>query len=65
MIMKDSRAIRKATIRVVNPKVENLDVSINQLKYVGDTSPIDVNVDVDFKFNDKEQYTYEISDKKF
>ncbi|GIM33821.1 hypothetical protein [Paraclostridium bifermentans] len=64
MIMKDSRAIRKATIRVVNPKVENLDVSINQLKYVGDTSPIDVNVDVDFKFNDKEQYTYEISDKK-
>lgn len=64
MIMKDSRAIRKATIRVVNPKVENLDVSINQLKYVGDTSSIDVNVDVDFKFNDKDQYTYEISDKK-
>ncbi|WP_250673228.1 hypothetical protein LZ906_005885 [Paraclostridium ghonii] len=64
MIMKDNRAIRKATIRVVNPKVENIDVSINKLKYVGDSSPIDVNVDVDFKFKEKEKYTYDISNEK-
>lgn len=63
MITNDNRAIRKATIRVVNPKVENLDVSIKDLKYVGDSSPIDVNVDVDFKFNEKEKYTYDISNK--
>ena len=61
MITKDGRAIRKTTVRVVKPKVENLDVEINQLKYVGDSSPINVNVDVDFNFKEKEKCTYEIS----
>ncbi|MGL5754775.1 MAG: hypothetical protein ACRCYC_05575 [Paraclostridium sp.] len=63
MITKDGRAIRKATIRVVKPKVESLDVAIGDLKYVGDSSPIDVSVDVDFDFHDKEKYTYEVSNE--
>lgn len=63
MITKDGRAIRKATIRVVKPKVESLDVVINDLKYVGDSSTIDVNVAVDFDFHDKEKYTCEVSNE--
>ena len=63
MIMKNNRAIRKTTIRVVDPKVESLDVYVKPLKYVGDISDIDVKVAVDFKFNKQEEYTYEVSNK--
>lgn len=65
MVTKNGRAIKKATIRVVDPKVENLEVDINQddIRYVGDTTPINVSVDVDFDFHEKEKYTYEISNE--
>ena len=46
MTTKDGRIIRKTTIRVVDPKVEKLDVDIGELKYVGDSTSIDVNIDV-------------------
>lgn len=65
MVTKNGRAIKKATIRVVDPKVENLEVDINQddIRYVGDSTPINVIVNVDFDFHEKEKYTYEISNK--
>ena len=61
-ITKNDRSIKKATIRVVNPIVQSLNVNLSDtLKYVGDTSDIEVDVSVNFDFNDKEKYIYEIS----
>lgn len=62
MITKNNRAIKKLTIRVVDPKVESLNVNMsNPIKYVGDSSDIEVDVSVNFDFNEEQEYTYEIT----
>lgn len=61
-ITKNNRSIKKSTIRVVDPIVESLNVNLsNSLKYVGDTSDIEVDVSVNFDFNEEKEYTYEVS----
>nr|WP_312984100.1 hypothetical protein [Clostridioides sp.] len=48
-IMKNSRVLKKAMIRVVDPKVDSLDMQIEgNLNYVGDTAKIESVVDVDY-----------------
>lgn len=62
LITKNNRSIKKSTVRVVNPKVESLNVNLSEsLKYVGDVSNIEVDVSVNFDFNEEKEYTYEIS----
>lgn len=64
MVTKNNRSIKKATIRVVDPKVENLDVNIaNPIKYVGDSSDIEVDISVNFNFNEEHKYTSEITNE--
>ncbi|GAA0235264.1 Ig-like domain-containing protein [Metaclostridioides mangenotii] len=60
-IMKNSRVLKKATIRVVDPKVNSLDMQIDgKLNYVGDSAKIESVVDVDYdKF--KVAYTPEFT----
>lgn len=61
-ITKNNRSIKKSTIRVVDPIVESLNVNLsNSLKYVGDTADIEVDIGVNFDFNEEKEYTYEIS----
>lgn len=62
-VMKNSRVLQKATILVVDPTVESLDVSIDgNLKYVGDTAQLSGSVEVDYaEFNDSYDVTYESS----
>lgn len=64
-IMKNSRVLQKVTIRVVDPTVENLNLSIEgNLKYVGDEAEISSSVEVDYKeFNNSYDVTYESSNK--
>lgn len=65
-IMKNSRVLQKVTIRVVDPSIEDLNVSIEgNLKYVGDEAEISSSVEVDYKeFSDTYDVTYESSDEK-
>lgn len=60
-IMKNTRILKKADIKVVDPKVETLKVYIdNDLKYVGDKATISSVIEVDYdKFKEKEKVTYE------
>ncbi|WP_297132324.1 Ig-like domain-containing protein [Terrisporobacter sp.] len=62
-VMKNSRVLQKATILVVDPTVESLNVSIDgNLKYVGDTAQLSGSVEVDYaEFNDSYDVTYESS----
>lgn len=47
-IMNDNRVLRKATIMVVNPKINNLKINLDSnLKYYGDKSKIESIVDID------------------
>lgn len=64
-IMKNSRALRKVNIKVVDPKVQKLLVEPeNDLVYVGDKSKINTVIDVDYnRFKEKEKATYESSDE--
>lgn len=64
-VMKNSRVLQKVTIRVVDPTVENLNISIEgNLKYVGDEAEISSSVEVDYKeFNNSYDVTYESSNK--
>lgn len=65
-IMKNSRVLQKATIRVVDPSIEDLNVSVEgKLKYVGDEAEISSFVEVDYKeFNNSYKVTYESSNEK-
>lgn len=64
MITKNNRSIKKSTVRVVDPKVESLTVNMsNPIKYVGDSCDIEVNVSVNFDFNEEQKYTYEITNE--
>ncbi|MDR0879785.1 MAG: hypothetical protein LBN09_03670 [Clostridioides sp.] len=48
-VMKNSRVLKKATIRVVDPKVNSLEINVtDDLKYVGDKSKIESIVDLDY-----------------
>lgn len=60
-IMKNTRVLKKADIKVVDPKVKTLKVDIdNDLRYVGDKSTISSVIEVDYdKFKEKEKVTYE------
>ncbi|RDY24566.1 hypothetical protein CHF27_002685 [Romboutsia maritimum] len=64
-IMKNSRVLKKATIKVVDPKVENLNLNISDdLNYVGDTAKINSTVQVDYKkFEDSYKAVYESSNE--
>lgn len=64
-IMKNSRVLQKATIRVVDPSIEDLNVTVEgRLKYVGDEAEIDSSVEVDYKeFNNTYNVTYESSNE--
>ncbi|MGL4914556.1 MAG: hypothetical protein ACRC3Y_19225 [Romboutsia sp.] len=65
-IMKNSRAIRKVNVKVVNPKVEKLIAkSDNELDYVGDRAVINTVIEVDYDgFKEKEKATYESSNNE-
>lgn len=62
-IMKNSRILQKVTIRVVDPSIEDLNISVEgRLKYVGDEAEINSSVEVDYKeFNNTYDVTYESS----
>lgn len=62
-IMQNSRVLQKVTIRVVDPLIEDLNVSVDgKLKYVGDEAEISSSVEVDYKeFNNTYNVTYESS----
>ena len=64
-LVKNSRVIKKATVLVVDPKVESLDMNVNgSLVFVGDSATIDSSIEVDYKrFNDTYEVTYESSDE--
>lgn len=64
-IMKNSRVLRKANVKVVDPKVKDIIVkSDNDLKYVGDVANINTTLKVDYeKFEKKEKVTYKSSDE--
>lgn len=64
-IIKNKRVLRKANIRVIDPKVEDIIVSTeNNLNYVGETTKIDTVVKVDYdKFKEKEKATYKSSNE--
>lgn len=65
-IVKNSRVLQKATIRVVDPSIKDLNVSVEgDLRYVGDEAEISASVEVDYKeFNDTYDVTYESSNEK-
>ncbi|WP_042275217.1 hypothetical protein [Faecalimicrobium dakarense] len=60
-IMKNTRILKKADIKVVDPEVKTLKVDIdNDLKYVGDKATISSVIEVDYdKFKEREKVTYE------
>lgn len=64
-VMNGSSLLKKATIKVVNPKVENLELDIEEnLIYVGDISKINSLVEVDYKgFKQPSKVKYESSNK--
>lgn len=64
-VMKNSRVIKKINIKVVNPKVEDLTVTLDhQLKYVGESAKINSEIQVDYeKFKESKKITYESTDK--
>lgn len=64
-IIKNSRVLQKVTIRVVDPLVEDLNISVEgRLKYVGDEAEITSSVEVDYKgFNNTYDVTYESSNE--
>lgn len=64
-VMKNSRVLQKVTIRVVDPSIEDLNVSVEgRLKYVGDEAEINSSVEVDYKeFNNTYDVIYESSNE--
>lgn len=64
-IVKNSRVIKKATVLVVDPQIEKLDLNIDgDLEFVGDDANVDSTVEVDYKrFKDSYEVTYESSNE--
>ncbi|MBC5995535.1 hypothetical protein EAI30_03790 [Romboutsia ilealis] len=64
-IVKNSRVLKKATVLVVDPKVESLDLNVDgNLVFVGDRAEIGSNVEVDYKrFKDSYKVIYESSNE--
>ncbi|WP_195251504.1 Ig-like domain-containing protein [Romboutsia sp. 1001713B170207_170306_H8] len=64
-IVKDSRVLKKATVLVVDPQVENLNLQVDgSLVFVGDSAKINSSVEVDYKrFKDSYEVTYESSNE--
>ncbi|MEG1410230.1 MAG: Ig-like domain-containing protein [Terrisporobacter sp.] len=64
-LMKNSRVLQKATILVVDPTVESLNVTLDgNLKYVGDKGEFSSTVEVDYKeFNNTYDVIYESSNE--
>lgn len=64
-VMKNSRVLQKATILVVDPDIEDLNVSLEgDLRYVGDEAELSSSVQVDYKeFNNTYKVTYESSNE--
>ena len=64
-IMKNSRVLKKATIKVVDPEVESLDMEINgDLKHVGDSATIESTIEVDYdKFKKSYKPVYKSSNE--
>ena len=64
-IVKNSRVLKKATVLVVDPQVESLDLNVDgNLMFVGDSAEIVSNVEVDYKrFKDSYKVTYESSNE--
>lgn len=64
-VMKNSRVLKKVTILVVDPTIEDLNVSLEgNLTYVGDRAEFNSYVEVDYKeFNNSYDVTYESSNE--
>lgn len=64
-VMNGSSLLKKATVKVVKPKVEKLEVKLDDnLVYVGDSSKISSVVEVDYKgFKKANKVTYESSNE--
>ena len=64
-LVKDSRVIKKATVLVVDPKVESLDMSVDgSLVFVGDSATVNTSIEVDYKrFDDTYDVIYESSNE--
>lgn len=63
-IMNESNLLKKVAIKVVSPKVENLEVELEEnLVYVGDKSKIIANVQTDYKDFSKPDIEYTSSDE--
>ncbi|RDY26926.1 hypothetical protein CHL78_011360 [Romboutsia weinsteinii] len=62
-VMKGSRVLKQVAVRVIDPSVESLIVSVDrELKYVDDATTISSIVKEDYtKFKEKSQVTYESS----
>lgn len=65
-VIRKSKIIQRATVLVVDPTVENLNVTLNgSLKYVGDKGEYSATVEVDYKqFNNSYDVTYTSSNEK-
>ncbi|MGL5328470.1 MAG: Ig-like domain-containing protein [Peptostreptococcaceae bacterium] len=64
-IVKGSSVIKKASILVVDPKVESLDLNLDKnLIFVGDKANLESSIEVDYKrFKDSYDVTYESSNE--
>ena len=63
-IMKNSRILKKADIKVVNPEIKLTNVLEGDLKYVGDSANIISTVESNYnRFKEKEKVTYESTDE--
>ena len=64
-VVKKSRVLKKATVVVVEPKVENIELDVDgSLEYVGDKAQIGSTIEVDFdRFKDPCNIMYESSNE--
>ena len=63
-IMKNSRILKKADIKVVNPEIKLTNILEGDLKYVGDSANIISTVESNYnRFKEKEKVTYESTDE--
>ena len=63
-IMKNSRILKKADIKVVNPEIKLTNILEGDLKYVGDIANIISTVESNYnRFKEKEKVTYESTDE--
>lgn len=63
-IMKNSRILKKADIKVVDPQIKLTNILNGNLKYVGDSANIISTVESNYnRFKEKEKVTYESTDE--